>query len=603
MYDWLVNMVIGTYVYVAMFTLTNLCDYLLDRMTRPTVRIYDVRRATQNDAGFYNVNPKEVTEHTIQDNIYRKMNETQHMDKKRVRAMVLNRTYEIMNNKFYRKPYCRTCSEIQTSINTTCKVVRHCHYSSKTNRIKQKVDQRGYTRCASCRDTMHPYKATDTRIPIYVTASQACNWQGPYLDCLNGYRNFDYCGDEVHIEHLAIPGATIADLHHAFEAEWDGYWRPIDLIVCAGLNNLLRGHSVEKIKAEITAFKKYVEQMEQDDCTFAMCTLPLPPKLSRLRFDPLHPPPSFIDRTQDILDINDFIKETNNTGKHAQYTRRAPTLHTYGVTRDLYMEKRYWQKGPTMGHLNKHRSTSWREDLYWDKLHLNDINRMRIGRNFISYFMHVYGMCKDEMMQRADGTAEYGDKEDDNEYEEVKGEDEEHEVAVFEPDGERNEEKGSESHSTHDEDENENEKEEDANNETSSAMEEGKDESENDEEYEKSNKKHNEIWHSDWRNKLELGTGDRTAYLERVIKQNNMLSKEIKRLDRNLKKKGIVEAELRRRKQVKKIKKKQQNIKKLELELEIADVRRVRRENARKAMAEAKTAENEKRTERKISNE
>ena len=47
--------------------------------------------------------------------------------------------------------------------------------------------------------------------------------------------------DDVHIDWLTIPGATIADLEFAWKIDYEKSKRPMRILLCAGINDLLKG--------------------------------------------------------------------------------------------------------------------------------------------------------------------------------------------------------------------------------------------------------------------------------------------------------------------------------------------------------------------------
>ena len=44
-------------------------------------------------------------------------------------------------------------------------------------------------------------------------------------------------------------------LHHAFMAEFKNSYRPVDFLLVGGLNDVMRGRSLDKIKKDLTNFK------------------------------------------------------------------------------------------------------------------------------------------------------------------------------------------------------------------------------------------------------------------------------------------------------------------------------------------------------------
>ena len=64
-----------------------------------------------------------------------------------------------------------------------------------------------------------------------------------------------YPGDDQHIDYITIPGAYIKDLHHAFMAEFKGVYRPVDVLLVGGVNDVLRGLTAGQILQDILNFK------------------------------------------------------------------------------------------------------------------------------------------------------------------------------------------------------------------------------------------------------------------------------------------------------------------------------------------------------------
>ena len=47
-----------------------------------------------------------------------------------------------------------------------------------------------------------------------------------------------YSGDEIHLDMISIPGASLDNLFHALSAEYGGLNRPIDVLLVAGVRHL-----------------------------------------------------------------------------------------------------------------------------------------------------------------------------------------------------------------------------------------------------------------------------------------------------------------------------------------------------------------------------
>ena len=148
------------------------------------------------------------------------------------------------------KFYCGTCSEFVGDGRDQMQVVAHKHFSSMSYRLWTRSDQWGQFLCHSCEKTPHYYKS-GIRYPILITSSTLANWQRTKSE-------MGYPGDKIHMDYIAIPGATIKDLELAFRAEYELQFRPVDVLLVAGLNDVIRGHPIEEIINDIIKFKKLV---------------------------------------------------------------------------------------------------------------------------------------------------------------------------------------------------------------------------------------------------------------------------------------------------------------------------------------------------------
>jgi len=106
------------------------------------------------------------------------------------------------------------------------------------------------------------------------------------------------------VEQLTIPGATVRILHHAFLAEYEFGDLPVDVLLVAGLNDLLRGSSVDQLMQEIQNFKMDVLNLKRDGgkSTFGCTTLPQPPKFTTL---PMEPRRSKMDMSAEAFSLID----------------------------------------------------------------------------------------------------------------------------------------------------------------------------------------------------------------------------------------------------------------------------------------------------------
>ena len=194
--------------------------------------------------------------------------------------------------------YCRTCSETTSMVRTELDVpVLHSHHSSLAYRLNaQTVDRWGNYHCITCEEGWHSYLA-GYRYPVLATSSTLNGWQG--RRDLNGYR-----GDSLHLDVVAIPGGWVQDVHHAVIAEYRLLGHPIDLIIVAGLNNLMAGQPPILVMDELQRFKEDV--LSISGSSVGICTLPMPPSMSVLPGDQGHHRENL---TSDLQELNFMIRE------------------------------------------------------------------------------------------------------------------------------------------------------------------------------------------------------------------------------------------------------------------------------------------------------
>ena len=299
------------------------------------------------------------------------------------------------------KPYCEVCSETTSEIYPDGITVYHNHESSKEIRIRAALTDMGEYMCATCRVSPHTYKG-GKRVALLITSSTLANWQNQVFTPEGMYRRNDYPGDELHCDYIAVRGATIQELAHAFICEYAQYWRPIDVVLVGGVNNWLQGQEREQVMSELKTFKDIVIRTGKEmghENTFAVCTNILPPAVSRLAYDRQCRLEDWRNRTVDIMFVNDFIRDLNREGEYACYTRHAPQMHCYGLRR--VPENHLLQNYDTyVGSLNQHRLAAWRE---WDMdrmVHLSDLFRLRAGKAVMRYLSRLYHITDDVDMNR-----------------------------------------------------------------------------------------------------------------------------------------------------------------------------------------------------------
>ena len=351
-------------------------------------------------------------------NRWRQQREWEHMEERRdgwyeERGHLLS--LERDREPQFAKPYCYICSEIVTEVYPEGKTTWHTHHSSKDLRICAELTDQGEYYCETCEITPHSYKG-GRRVALLISSSAMANWQNARYGRDFIIREDGYKGDCLHMDHVTIPGATIEELKHAYAAEYEGYWRPVDAVLVAGHNNLLRGESKEQVTAAIKSFKEMVIRMgtaQGHVNTFAVVTLYYPPILSRLAFDWMHGNKRFWNRTMDILHINTFIQDLNSNDENAHYTRHAPLLHLYGIRKieTKYQALEIKNYDEVLGGYNQHRSSCWREWSFDHKLHLCNKLRLRAGVSILHYYRRIYEIAGYRDMNREELRIEAEQKE------------------------------------------------------------------------------------------------------------------------------------------------------------------------------------------------
>ena len=187
----------------------------------------------------------------------------------------------------------------------------------------------------------------------------------------------EFAGDEIHIDWLCIPGATINVLSTAWEIEYLEEKKPMDVMLIAGLNDVIKGKTGPAIAS---AFKHFVDlviwqgnQYHPDQPnTCAVGTLIYPPQICWLEDDGAVPP-TFDNQLRNIRWLNHQVEILN-----ADSQVRSPSFHSFGV-------RKVTRNGKG---LTKHRLEHWREGERANMLHLRDDQRIKMAKQVARYFKH-----------------------------------------------------------------------------------------------------------------------------------------------------------------------------------------------------------------------
>ena len=212
----------------------------------------------------------------------------------------------------------------------------------------------------------------------------------------------NYPGDDQHVDWLTAPGATIQLLHHMWETEYGEERRPMNLLVVAGLNNIIKGETTTEVMHHLQNLNSAVKSQSLKyhatvKSTVRVATLLLAPQLCWLEGDGKPPHEFYINRLVEVTELNKRISRFNNdnfqcqlelyqekNGGTAGARDKAPLFHTLGVRCERRKKK---------GHsYNKHshRWSWWREDERSQMLHLKDEHRLTMGRAVVNYFRGMW---------------------------------------------------------------------------------------------------------------------------------------------------------------------------------------------------------------------
>ena len=259
--------------------------------------------------------------------------------------------------------------------------IHHKHFSSKFVRSFYGKKTTTYF-CPTCK-CMHAKSSTvqSSRVKICISSSTLHEFWAP-----RGSSAAVYEGDTIHTEYITIPGAQVLDLMEAWKIDYYDESRPMDIIIVAGLNNILHGQSPESIMRDYDHFVQVVKYQGQKHHpetknTCAIATLFYPPQLCWLPGrGPC--PPDFNNKYEDMQWLNKQIEKLNK-----ESFIKVPNFPTFGVRKVSYQQKDRFGKVRVVERTT-HREEHWREEDPRRMLHLDDTRRMKMGRQVGKYFLN-----------------------------------------------------------------------------------------------------------------------------------------------------------------------------------------------------------------------
>ena len=270
-------------------------------------------------------------------------------------------------------PMCNICSYRQPRPLPSIALF-HNHYSAVETRVMQGVEwsttNRSYM-CPTC--MMHHASRLDYGLNICLSASQLHEFHRPRDPSV-------ICPpDNLHVDWVTIPGATIPTLQYAWSVDYAKYKTPMRILLTAGINDLLKGGTYTSITNSILHLRQAIDKQNEyhpsSHNELVVATFLNPPKLTWFP-DTGPPPPGHVNRLEEIRQLNDWIVEFN-TG----YGKYTPRFHRFGVKTG----RKFVNGVPVPMHV--HQLRKWRQsEPIGDMVHLNDYWRTRLGAAVVHHF-------------------------------------------------------------------------------------------------------------------------------------------------------------------------------------------------------------------------
>ena len=248
-----------------------------------------------------------------------------------------------------RDPPCNICS------NGWDNQVFHYHFSSEYQRMQALADRRSYYFCEMC-GTSH---VTDTpvRRNVIFTSSTLINF----------WKDSNWF-PSTHVDCEVVVGGKVEDGLNCFKIMYSNNPTPLNVVLALGINNVLKGDSMEKIVEDLHVFQSTVINhsisykhaiLGIEKNTFSICPLIMPPTCVNFNRS-YHATPA--DKTNVIKNLNDRV------GYRVPAYLNLLSTCTDNVT------------GTT-----SHRYNQWREDEVGGKLHLTSTLKSQAANKIMDY--------------------------------------------------------------------------------------------------------------------------------------------------------------------------------------------------------------------------
>ena len=281
---------------------------------------------------------------------------------------------------------CLICSFLQRSGANS--PVFHRHLSSLYHRqISGAEDSSEPYLCPSCKNAHRPYQ--DQRLRVVVSDSTLHQFYAP-----PGYTGaVQYQGDQLHIDYLTIDSADIQTLMDAFKMEYLDFppsTKPMDIVLVAGYQDLLAGHSRYEIIGKLHEFADLVKgkarelQLSHDvSNTVAIASLMYPPRLAWMQNDGPVPTVNYINQREKIDWLNGEIERLNR----AYDAVNPPRFHTYGIrTSTMPVFNRFGRS--ILATIKSHRWDHWEGHDRAIMMRLKPERLFRMGSALNNYFQY-----------------------------------------------------------------------------------------------------------------------------------------------------------------------------------------------------------------------
>ena len=275
---------------------------------------------------------------------------------------------------------CQICSYTQP-YPAEQKPVYHSHFSSLRLRELLGVEKSGTDYlCPSCKCSHG--SSPEERIKVVLSDFSLHRFFAP-----PNYTCSQYVGDMIHVDYITIPEGCIEDLVHAFRLDYEmsEQNRPLDVLVVAGYNNILKNHSRYFIMEGLKHLSELVLNKEKNKNsgivnTYAVASLMYPPRLAWFT-DNGDMPYDYHDNLEKISWLNSQIHQLNVKNLVPDY----PRFHTYGVRTDNRSRvDMYGYEHQT--HTKSHRWEHWEEGIKTSKLNLKPARKFIMGTAVNKYF-------------------------------------------------------------------------------------------------------------------------------------------------------------------------------------------------------------------------